>query len=98
MFSTLRASRRTPDPAFSRVRGSALQLHPFSPGSQALRLLQRWGLLAKFQAYHITKNHCPLKMLSLLGAEFLFDQQITVANERQQYISAIQNSMSRHPL
>ncbi|MCP3956025.1 MAG: TolC family protein, partial [Desulfobacterales bacterium] len=43
MFSTLRESRRTPDPAFSRVRGSARQLHPFSLGSEVLQLLQRWG-------------------------------------------------------
>ncbi len=45
MFFTLRESRRDPDPALSRVRGSTLQLHPFRLDSEALRLLQRWGRL-----------------------------------------------------
>jgi hypothetical protein len=38
---TLRESRRTSDPTFSRVRGSTLQRHPFRLVSEALRLLQR---------------------------------------------------------
>jgi len=54
MFFTLRESRRTPDPSFSRVRGSALQLHSFSLGSEALRLLQRWGLLVGWNTYFIS--------------------------------------------
>jgi hypothetical protein len=43
MLFTLRESRRTSDPVLSRVRGKQLQLHPRRLGSEALRLLQRWG-------------------------------------------------------
>jgi hypothetical protein len=41
IFFTLQESRRASYPALSRVRGSALQLHPFRLGSETLRLLQR---------------------------------------------------------
>ena len=47
MVFTLRESRRTSDPVLSRVRGKRLQLHPRRLGSEALRLLQRWGKVTK---------------------------------------------------
>jgi len=44
MLFTLRESRRTSDSALSRVRSKTLRLHPWRLDSEALRLLQRWGL------------------------------------------------------
>ena len=43
-FPPFRESRSTPDPALPRDRSKALQLHPWCLGSEALRLLQRWGI------------------------------------------------------
>jgi hypothetical protein len=43
IFFPLRESRRAPDPALPRDRNSRLWLHPRRLGSEALRLLQRWG-------------------------------------------------------
>jgi len=44
IFFTLQESRRAPDPALSRVRGSARQLHPLRLGSATLRLLVAVGM------------------------------------------------------
>ena len=48
MLFTLRESRRASDPVLSRARGKRRQLHPRRLGSEALRLLQRWGLIRLF--------------------------------------------------
>ena len=44
---TFQESWRTSDPVLSRDCGSRLQLHPWCLSSEALQLLQRWGLLWK---------------------------------------------------
>src|SRR5210317_1800651 len=48
MLFTLRERRRTSDSALSRVRSKILRLHPRRLDSEALRRLQRWGLLKKY--------------------------------------------------
>ena len=45
---TFQESWRTSDPVLSRDCGSRLQLHPWRLGSEALQLLQRWGLRSPF--------------------------------------------------
>jgi hypothetical protein len=44
IFFTLRESRRASDPALPRVRSSLIRHHPWRLSSEALRLLQRWGI------------------------------------------------------
>jgi len=44
LLFTLRESRRTSDSALSRDHSKQLRFHPWRLDSEALRLLQRWGI------------------------------------------------------
>jgi hypothetical protein len=43
IFSTLRESRRAPNPALASIRSKVLRLHACRLDFGALRLLQQWG-------------------------------------------------------
>jgi hypothetical protein len=49
IFSTLRESRRAPNPALASVRSKVLRLHACRLDFGALRLLQQWGRLSGCQ-------------------------------------------------
>jgi hypothetical protein len=51
IFSTLRESRRTPNPALASVRSKVLRLHACRLDFGALRLLQQWGYLTESRCW-----------------------------------------------
>ncbi len=66
MLFTLPESRRAPDSAFSRARGSTQQIHPFSLDSEALRHLQCWGKTGEY-----LKRPAPKEMARMKEALYL---------------------------